>query len=174
MENLNNDIFLYIMDFLILKDKFVFVSSMTGRVIGVSCLKYRDYYFRKISANKLNNCFYPETARIIIEEVNCLRYYNKLERNHIINCELLDFTFCWLSEKTDTFLFGTNIHKYQSCENNYFNNKIIIKKIAYSTGLRDRVFIKNNTAVCSVYGCKMLGTTRRKIMRSLVLKALVG
>ena len=115
-----------------------------------------------------------DSAKIINEEINCLDYYNKLERKNIINSEFLDFTFCWLSGKMDLFLFNTNIHRFQSLENNCFSRRIIRKKIAYSTGLRDKVFIKDCGLVCSVYGCKMMGSTRRKIMRSLLLKALIG
>lgn len=174
MEKINKDIFLNIMDYLTVNDRFYFVSSMTGKTIGVSCLMYRDFYFRKISANKLNLCFFYDSAKIINEEVNTLDYYNKLERKNIINSEFLDFTFYWLTGKMEKFLFNTNVHQYQSLANNCFNRKIIRKKIAYSTGLRDKVFIKDCGIVCSVYGCKMMGSTRRKIMRSPLLKALIG
>ena len=48
MEKINNDIFLNIMDYLVVNDKFFFVSSMSGKNIGVSFLMHRDIYFRNI------------------------------------------------------------------------------------------------------------------------------
>ena len=174
MEKINNDIFLNIMDYLVVNDKFFFVSSMSGKNIGVSFLMHRDIYFRKISANKLKLCFLNNSTKLINEEINRLIYYKKFQCKNISNIQFLDYIFYWLTNKMNTFLLNTNIHQYISQSDNYFNRKIIVKKIAYSTGLRDKVFIKESGLACSVYGCKMMGSTRRKIMRSLLLKALVG
>lgn len=176
MDKLNKDIFLNITNYLNTIDQYFFVSCSTGKFIGVSFLKYRDYYFRKISADSLKASFFPEDKQIITEQkwINCLYYYSSIERSDFINCELLDFGFMWLAEKMESLLKNTNLSQYQSQSNNYFTKKIIRKKLAFSTGLRDKVFIKNQTLVCSIYGCKLLGNTRRKIMNSLLLKALVG
>ena len=174
METINKDIFLIITEYLDTKDNYFFVSSMTGKMFDMCFLTYRENYFRKISAVKLNCCFFENSSQVLLEEINCLHYYNNLNNDDFINCEILDFTFCWLSDKMNEFLKNENVHKFQSQNNNYFHKKMIKKKIAYSTGLRDKVFIKNNALVCSIYGCKMLGSTRRKIMRSPMLKALIG
>jgi hypothetical protein len=177
MEKINKDIFLLIIDYLDSSDKFYFVSSCTGSFIGISFLKHRNQYFKMISFKNLSRCFSGKNIRIINEEINCLHYYNRIVTDNSYNFykyELLDFTFSWLNELSCIFLSCTNIHKFQSQADNYFTKKMIRKKIAYSTGLRDKVFIRDHTLVCSVYGCRMIGSTRRKIMRSLILKALIG
>ena len=174
---INKDVFLLITDYLDIFDNFFFVSCSTGKFIGISFLEYRHHYFKMISFENLSRCFSGKTTRIINEEINCLHYYNRIVTDNGYNfhkSELLDFTFSWLSDLSYTFLSITNIHKFHSHANNYFTKKIIRKKIAYSTGLRDKVFIRDHTLVCSIYGCKLLGSTRRKIMRSLLLKALIG
>jgi hypothetical protein len=177
MEKIDKDVFLLITEYLNEYENYFFLSTCTGSIIGISFLNYRNYYFKMISIKKLSNCFSGKNSRIINEEINCLHYYNRIVTDigyNFHNSELLDFTFSWLSELTYNFLSITNIHKFQSHAENYFTNKIIRKKIAYSTGLRDKVFIRDHTLVCSIYGCKLLGSTRRKIMRSLLLKALIG
>ena len=168
MNQLNKDLMHKILSYMSDRDTFLFFSSVSGKKLDISS-NYRSQLFRKFSLEKFKKSIkYYHPKEDIITYMDTLRVHGvySVELKHILTMYIIDLVDCLLEKH--------HMESYTLLINVYTKQPVYRKKMAYSTGFQGRVFIQDHMWVCAVYGCRMMGSARRRIIHSNTLKALVG